>query len=236
MKIHLALVDPSAPWGQPLFIDGSGRPVYLGQGGDGDDDGEEDADSGGDDDADGSTGDEDEGKAGKGKEAGAEADAEALRKKMRLADKRAAEAERKLRELEDKDKGELEVTQRKLVEAEERVTKLTEKVHAQALENAFMSVNDYTWHDPDDALSAASRLKLLEGVQDEDGEVDKDKLKAALKKLIKAKPHYLKKDNTSDEEEAPRGPTGTPAGSTRKKPTKVADEAALRARYGALRN
>ena len=236
MTIHLAIVDPSAPWGQPLFVDGSGRPVYLGRGSDGTgDDGEDDPDSGGDGDADDDTDGEDESKKDKDKP-GAEADAEVLRKKMKLADKRAAEAERKLRELEDKDKSEVEVLKRKLEEQTAANTELVTKLKAKALENAFMAVNDYTWHDPDDAISAATRLGLLADVQDEDGEVDKDKLKAALKKLIKAKPHYLKKDNTEDGDE-PKGPSGAPVGSGRKnKPAKGADEAALRARYPALRN
>jgi len=235
MTIHLAIVNPSAPWGQPLFVDGRGRPVYLGRGGDGEGEGEGVGDSGTDDDADDDTDGEDGGEKDKDKP-GAEADAEALRKKIRLADKRAAEAERKLRELEDKDKGELEVTKRKLAEAEADKVKLAEKVKAQALETAFLGVNEYTWHDADDALTAAGRLGLLEGVQDEEGEVDKAKLKAALAKLIKAKPHYLKKDNTGEEDETPKGPTGTPTGSGRQKSKKTADEAALRARYPALRN
>jgi hypothetical protein len=238
MKIRLAQVDPSAPWGQPLFVDGSGRPVYLGRGADGTDDDDEDgSDSGGADDADDDdAGDKDE-KDGKNK-AGAEADAEALRNKIRLADKRAAEAERKLQELTDKDKSALEVAERKLAEAEAKTAELATKLKTKALENAFMAVNEYTWHDPDDAIAAATRLGLLEGVQDDDGEVDQTKLKAALVKLIKAKPHYLKSEKSEDDEdETPKGPSGTPTGSARKKAAKTAaSEAALRARYPALRH
>jgi hypothetical protein len=238
MKIHLALVDPKAPWGLPLFVDGSGRPVYLGRGADGtDDDGEGGTDSGGDDDADADD-DGDDDKKDK-KEPGAEADAEVLKKKMRLADKRAAEAERKLRELEDKDKGELEVTQRKLKEATETNAKLVLQVREQALENAFLSVNEITWHDPSDALTAATRLKLLEGVQDEDGEVDQAKLKTALQKLAKAKPHYVKNNTEEDSGSgagAGKGTTGTTTGSGRKKGTADGPtEQQLRDRYSALR-
>jgi hypothetical protein len=232
MTIHLAIVDP------PLFVDGSGRPVYLAKGSDGtDDEGEGGTDSGGDDDADGDDGGEGEGEKGK---PGAEADAAALRNKIRLADKRAAEAEKRLRELEDKDKGALEVAERKLAEATATNDKLLVQVKEQALENAFLTVNEITWHDPSDALSAAHRAKLLDGVQDEDGEVDQTKLKAALKALAKAKPHYVKKSTEDQEEDAtkgaPKGSTATKTGSGRK--TGTADgptEAQLRDRYSALR-
>jgi len=243
MKIRLANVFPEAAptrWGQPLFVDGSGRPVYLGRGGDGtDDDGEGSGDSGAEDDADGDDDADDEGGKDDKAKPGAEADAEALRKKMKLADKRAAEAERKLRDLEDKDKGELEVAKRKLEEVTAINAKLQEKVKAQALENAFaMADVGITWHDPDDALTAAGRLGLMEGVQDEDGEVDKAKLASALKALAKKKPHYVKTkaDENDEQRNNGSGSTGTSTGSGRKKgagdgPT----EAELRARYAAIR-
>jgi hypothetical protein len=239
MKIRLANPYFEAPlvWGQPLFVDGSGRPVYLGRGADGaDDDGEGEPDSGGDGDADGDGDGEGGDKDEKGKPS--PADEAALKNKIKLADKRAAEAERRLRELEDKDKGALEVAERKLAEATETNAKLAAQVKAQALENAFLKVNDITWHDPDDALTAATRQKLLEGVQDEDGEVDMAKLKTALAKLAKAKPHYVK-SKADEEEEQPKGgsgPTGTPTGSGRKKGNPSGpSEAELRARYGAIR-
>lgn len=240
MKIRLANPYFEAPiaWGQPLFVDGSGRPVYLGRGADGTDgDGEGDTDSGGTGDADGDGDGDGEGDKDASK-AGAEADAAALRNKIRLADKRAAEAERKVRELEDKDKGELEVAKRKLEETTAENAKLALQVREQALENAFLKVNDITWHDPDDALTAAQRAKLLDGVQDEDGEVDQTKLKAALQKLAKAKPHYVKSNADEDGETKNNGsgPTGTPTGSNRKKPASGApDEKTLRERYGAIR-
>lgn len=242
MKIRLANPFLEAPlaWGQPLFVDGSGRPVYLGRGSDGtDDDGEGDTDSGGEDDADGDGDGGGEGDKDSKAKPGAEADAEALRKKMKLADKRAAEAERKLQELQDKDKGALEVAERKLAEAQATNAKLQAKVTAQALENAFLGVNEITWHDPDDALTAAQRAGLLEGVQDDEGEVDKTKLKAALQKLAKAKPHYVKSKADGEEETKNNGTgsTGTTTGSGRKKPVDgVPTEKALRDRYSAIRH
>lgn len=241
MKIHLAIVDPEAPrsWGQPLFVDGSGRPVYLGRGADGEGEGEGEGDSGADDDADDDTEGDGDGTKDK-KAAGEEADAEALRRRMKAADKRAEAAERRVRELEDKDKGELEVTQRKLAEATEQNTKLTAQVREQALENAFLKVNEITWHDPDEALAGAQRAKLLEGVQDDDGEVDLAKLKAALKAYAKAKPHHVKKDSTEEEKDqdakAAAGPTATKTGSGRKTGTASGPtEQQLRDRYSALR-
>jgi hypothetical protein len=238
MTIHLALVDPASSWGQPLFVDDSGRPVYLGRGADGtDDDGEDDGDSGTEDDTDGDAEGGDKGE--KDKKPGAEADAEVLRKRMKAADKRAQAAEQRVKDLEDKDKSELEVAKRKLEEATKRADELAEKVKAKALENAFLSTNDITWHDPDDALAAAQRHNLLEGVQDEDGEVDKTKLAAALKALAKKKPHYVKKDNTEEDTEAAnkaKGPTGTTTGSGRKRGTGTGPtEDDLRRRYSALR-
>jgi hypothetical protein len=241
MKIRLANPYLEAPhvWGQPLFVDGSGRPVFQGRGADGtDDDGEGEGDSGADDDADGDGDGDGEGdKDGKGAKL-SPADEAALRQKIKLADKRAAAAEARAKELEDKDKSALEVAERKLTEAQELNTKLTAQVRTQALENAFLKVNEVTWHDPDDALTAATRLKLLEGVQDDDGEVDMTKLKTALQKLAKAKPHYVK--SNADEEQEQRnngsGPTGTSTGSGRRKPNSNApDEKALRERYNAIR-
>jgi hypothetical protein len=238
MKIRLAIVNPEARWGQPLFVDGRGRPVYLGRGADGtDDEGEGDTDSGGEGDADGDGDGEGEGEKAK-KDAGAEADAEALRNKIRLADKRAAAAEAKLKDLEDKDKSALEVAERKLAEAQATNDKLLAQVRTQALENAFLATNDITWHDPDDALTAAQRAGLLEGVQDEDGAVDKTKLKSALQKLAKAKPHYVKSSKDGDAAGAGSGagPTGTTTGSGRKAGTKDGPtEEQLRQRYAALR-
>lgn len=236
MKIHLALVDP-ARWGQPLFVDGSGRPVYPGRGADGtDDDGEGEGDSGADDDTDGDDDGGDETKKGdKGKPG--PADEEVLRKKIRLADKRAAEAERKLKDLEDKDKSALEVATRKLEEMTKANEELTAKLREQALVSAFAMVNEHEWADPQDALDLARRRGFLDEVQDEDGTVDEKVLKRKLAEFAKAKPNMLKnKKAAQEEEEAPKGPTGTTTGSGRKKgaadsPT----EAELLRRYSALR-
>ena len=242
MTIHLALVSArEAQWGQPLFVDDSGRPVYPARGGDGEGagEGDDDGDSGADDDADDTDAeDKDE----KDSKAGAEADAEVLRKKMRLADKRAAEAERKLRELEDKDKGELEVTQRKLADAEKQLAEVRQKLKDNAIETAFAMVNKFEWEDAEDALELMRRKGFLEDVQDEDGEVDRKVLERKLKEFAKAKPHMLKKKTEEDEEDTdttsgkPNGPTGQPTGSGRKnKPGTGPTEAELRNRYPALR-
>lgn len=231
MTIQLALVHPA--WGRPLFIDGSGRPVYLGRGADGtDDDGEADGDSGTEgDEGDDTDGDKDE-KDKKDKEPGSEADAEVYRRKMKLADKRAADAEQRLKALEDKDKDALEVATRKLQEAEAKNVELNDKLKEQSLQNAFLLVNEHTWVDPGDALDLARRRGFLDDVQDEDGVVDDKLLKRKLAEFAKAKPNMVQ---ASKEEEAPGVKTGQTPGSGRKKDPAVADEAALRARYSALR-
>lgn len=244
MRIHLAIVDPEARWGQPLFVDDSGRPVYLGRGADGTDDDDEDgSDSGTDDDADADDDGDDKDKKDKDKkEAGAEADAEALRKKMRLADKRAAEAERKLRELEDKDKDALEVANAKVDELTKANGELNAKLKEQSLVSAFAMVNEHEWVDPEDALDLARRRGFLDDVQDEDGEVDQKMLKRKLAEFAKAKPNMIKKakkDEDDGEDTAGgngKGPTGTNTGSGRKKGAATGPtEEELRSRYSALR-
>lgn len=241
MKIQLAIVDPSAPWGQPLFVDGSGRPVYLGRGADGSDDGGEgEGDSGADADEDGDDDGGDDSKKGDGKKPGEEADAEALRRRMKAADKRANDAEARLRALEDAGKDKLEVAERKVTELTEANKKLTESLREQSLVNAFLLVNEHEWQDNEDALDLARRKGYLDDVQDADGEVDQKALKAKLAAFAKAKPHMLKtkKAEDGDEGKKPAGTpaTGTPTGSGRKKGTEGSPtEAELRARYGALR-
>lgn len=232
MKVRLASVIPTA--GQvrrPLFIDGSGRSVWLAQGADPaeDDDDDDDGDSGtGDADAkDPKDGDRKDDKDDKS------SDAEALKKKLRLADKRAAEAEKRLREAEDKDKSELEVAKRDLEEAKKKNEEQAEEMRELALVNAFLMVNEFTWHDNEDALNAARRGKLLEDVISEDGEVDKAKMKKALDALAKAKPHLVKKG--ADDETPPSTATHSVGNGKGKKGAEEFSKGDLSKRYSALR-
>lgn len=234
MKVRLA--DVSSPVGsvrRPLFIDGSGREVFLAQGADP----AEDADD--DDEGDSGTGDaKDDDKTGDRKDKkddDKDADSDALKKKLRLADKRAAEAEKKLREAEDKDKSELEVAKRDLEEAKKKNEDLAEDNRELSLVNAFLMVNTITWHDNEDALNAARRQGLLDDLQDkETGEVDKAKMKKALESLSKAKPHLVKK---GAEEETPASTaTHTVGGKGNKNGQQEGlDKATLSKRYSALR-
>lgn len=234
MRVRLADVFPAvaAKAHRPLFIDGSGRTVWLAQGAgpeDDDDDADDKGDSGTGDDADDKSGDGNHGDKKDDKK-----DDEDLKKKLRLADKRAAEAEKKLRDAEDKDKSELEVAKRDLEESKKENEELAAKNHELALTNAFLLVNEYTWHDPEEALASATRRKLLEDVQDKDsGDVDPSKLKKALESLAKAAPHLVKK---GVEDDTP-GSTATHTVGKGGKGGKGAefDRATLEKRYSALR-
>jgi hypothetical protein len=233
MKVRLADVYPAAAGGRrPQFIDGSGRSVWLAQGGGPDDDKDGDADgdsgTGAVDDKSGTDGNPEDDKDGKGKD-----DSEALKQKLRLADKRAAEAEKKLREAEDKDKSELEVAKRKLEEVTANNAKLTEANHELSLTNAFLMVNEVTWFDPEEALASARRRKLLDGVQAEDGEVDNGKLKKALEALAKASPHLVKKGK--DDEGPGSTATHTVGNGAGKGKGQQFDRETLAKRYSALR-
>lgn len=123
------------------------------------------------------------------------AEYEALKERMRGADKAKSDAETKLREIERKDQTELQKAQGDLEDAKKANAALADKVNEMALTNAFLTNNKYTWHDPADALALLNR----EGVEiSEDGKVTG--LGPAIDKLAKSKKHLLKSetDDTGD--------------------------------------
>jgi hypothetical protein len=123
------------------------------------------------------------------------AEFEAMRERMKAADRAKADAETKLREIERKDMSELDKAKTDLQDRDAQIKTLTEKVSEMALQNAFLTNNKYTWHDPEDAL----RLLNREGVEvGEDGKVKG--LAPAIAELAKKKPHLLKseKDDSKD--------------------------------------
>jgi hypothetical protein len=166
----------------------------------------------------------------------ADSELEKARKRMKAADKRADEAERKLREREDKDKTELERAQSAVEEFEKQIESMTETVNSLRLENAFLTANDHSWHDPDDALDVAQRKGYLEDVVNDDGEVDKKALKKALDRLAKEKSYLIvKKSDADDNDDDADEPSGEPAGgrSNNGKDSK-AKRAQLQKRFPAL--
>jgi hypothetical protein len=121
------------------------------------------------------------------------AEFEAMRERMKAADRAKSEAETKLKEIERKDMSELEKANDQLKEKDQQIVALTEKVSEMALQNAFLTNNKYTWHDPEDAL----RLLNREGVEvGEDGKVKG--LGPAIAELAKKKPHLLKSEKDKD--------------------------------------
>jgi hypothetical protein len=180
---------------------------------DGDDD-DDDAQGGGSDDSDD---DKDDSKDDKSEDKSdsdddAESELEAMRKRMKAADKRAAELDRKLRDLQDKDKPELERAKTDLEEITAERDLLRKEMSDLRLQNAFLTANKVTWHDPDTALALAQSKGYLEDVVDEDdGSVDRKALAKALERLSKEH-KYLVKGKEKKEDDEPDGPSGESAG------------------------
>jgi len=194
------------------------------------DDSSDDDASGGDDDSDDPGTEGQGGKTSDDDTSGGESEEAKLRKRMRAADQRASTAERELRELKDKDKPELERAQNRVKELEPQIEALGSTVRDLRLQVAFLSANEFTWHDPEDAL----RLADMDGVEiDDDGKVIG--LKDALKKLATSKPHLVKKEQSSDDDEDEGKPSGSTQNGKRKGDKKALDREALAKKYPALR-
>lgn len=179
---------------------------------DGDDDDDDDDDARGANDADDNDDDKDDESSDDDGDSDSAEEKERLRKRMKAADKRAAAAEKELQKIRDKDKSELERAQTEVEELQTTVTTLQGEVSTLRLQNAFLTANKHSWHDPDVALSLANSKKYLEDVTDEDGEVDKKALAKALDRLAKEHSYLVKSksDDKSDNDDLP--PSGEPAG------------------------
>jgi hypothetical protein len=160
------------------------------------------------------------------------------REHLSAADKKreAAERERdamaaKLKEIEDKDKSELERTTERVKVLEQQVQQDKEEIGKLRLENAFLTVNEVSWHDNEDALRAARDGGYLEQVVKDDGTIDRDKLNRQLKSLADKKKYLVK-----TEQEPPQPPSGAGVGSGGRGGNQGnPDEAKLRERYSRLR-
>lgn len=133
-----------------------------------------------------------------------------IKARMQAADKRAADLQTKIKEWEDKDKSDLEKAQGQVETLTQERDDLRGKLKDQALQNAFLTDNKYSWHDPRDAL----RLMDMEGVDvSDDGSVSG--LKPAIEKLAKAKPHLVKVDDSGNGKGS-SGASGSANNGTRK--------------------
>ena len=136
---------------------------------------------------------------------------ERMKKRMAAADRRAAEADRKLREQEDAKKDALTKETDDLTAAQEEIKEKDGVIASLRLENAFLTSNKQSWHDPDTALGLAQTKGYLEGVVDEEsGEVDKKLLKKALERLA-TEHKYLVKSETDETKDKDLPPSGAPA-------------------------
>lgn len=143
------------------------------------------------------------------------------------AEQEQATLAQRLKAIEDKDKTELERATSAVQEKDAKIKELEDALKQERLNNAFLSSNDFAWHDPEDAL----RLADMSAVEiADDGKVKG--LKEALKALAERKPHLVKpKESGGDPPPASgsamNGGKGKgPAGLTREQ---------LAAKYPALR-
>lgn len=148
------------------------------------------------------------------------------------------DAEAELQELRDfkseAEKAKLSAEEKAEQEAEELKTRnqtLESSVQSLVLENAFLTANDYNWHNP----AAALKLTDLSDVEiaEKDGKFsvkDIQKLKDALKKTAEENPYLVKAA-----EEQWSGKTGDP-GKRRQSNQGTAERTRLRDKYPALRN
>jgi hypothetical protein len=222
----------------PLFYTRDGRPVWnqMGAAPDdpdaGDGDGGEDDDDGADDGT-GGTGDDagdDDGKGGD--EPVTKAELEAVVRRMKAADKRASDAENKLKKIEDGKKDELTKATERAETAEKRVAELEARVLDADVRDAFGQVEGVAWKKP----AVALRIARADGYLDEvvnDGEIDTKLLAKKVGEFAKAYPELLRGKESGSNGDGPPPPSGQPAGSGRKNPSRP-DDKAVKERYGHL--
>lgn len=234
------LILPTAP----LIVLNDGTPIYSIMGSDPEgQEGSEEEDSDeeeGDDEEDGDDSEEEEKPKTKSKSKPKETDAQRIRR-LNAENKSRREAleaaEERLRAIEDKDKSELEIAKRDYEELKAKYERVPETLNSLRIENAFLKLSGYDWHDPDDALEYLR--KTGEVTIDDDGTVDG--LEQAVKDLAKKKPYLLKGEEDNEEEprqrrtSGARGSSGAGVGSgpkSTKAATKVAQRAKLMEKYG----
>jgi hypothetical protein len=202
-------------------------PVFMGAEGEGDPADDDPADQDESEDEDGDESEEDAGKGSKTETVSREEYEKALNR-MKAADRAKTAAEAKAKQYEDKDKNALELATQRIEELEKAVKEKDTVLRTQGLENAFFASNTIVWHNPQLALKELE----LDGVQNDDGEIDRPALKRAIEKLAKSQPFLVKKDgeeNTGKNGRTGSNPSGKPLGKGE------ADRQKLEKKYPAIR-
>lgn len=233
MKIHPRTGEPVLP----LYMRHDGRFVWPVMGASPDD-----PNSGGTS-GDGEPGGSGEGTGSTGEPAGgneggdadkpvSRAEFDKLQQHLSEADKKRTAAEAKLKEIEDGKKDELTKATEKVAELEKSLQARDSELVALRLDNAFLGVNDVTWHDKKVAMREAKAEGYLDEVV-KDGKVDEKLLGKKLQELAKAKAYLVKSEGGQQQQTPP--PSGGAVGSGGKGGKDGGtDEAVLKARYRSL--
>jgi FtsZ-binding cell division protein ZapB len=231
----------------PLGFTRSGKLIWpvLGAADTEDDDSDDSEDDAADDDQDDSddsesdeSDDEDESELDKKATALAQAKIDALDdeknrhvRQRKKAEQRADELQAELDKVKNKDLPAVEKLTKERDELRVQRDDLEEKLKQARLENAFLSDNTYTWHNPSRALQVAD---LSDVDFDDDGKVHG--LKAALDELARSDPYLINTDDSSDDKKKKAGGPKTGDEPGKKKPTnKTKERSALLEKYSALR-
>lgn len=181
----------------PVGLRSDGRPIWPIIGAAPEDDGEDDA--GEDDAGDAGSGEEDSGGddnttsgSDDGSDTVSRAELDNVLARMKAADQRATKAENELKKHEDAQKDELTRATDRVTELETENKELKELVSGLRFGNAFFSANKHQWQDAEIARDIAERKGYLDGVVDDEGEVDTQKLGKALDRLAKEHSYLVK--------------------------------------------
>lgn len=226
-----------------------GTPIFSIAGGAGDDDDDDDAKGGsGDDDGDGDESDDDDDDRQSDDDDddddddGEESPAE-LKRKVRKLSRENAKWRTKVRALEkkdgkgDKDKDDGEAEREHQATVQERDQLREDNVSLSVQLAVLMTPEASKFHDPEDVL----RFLDVDDLTDEDGGVDRSAVADALEELAEKKPHLVRSQNDSGDDEDEEGgkgkkqqKSGRPANGRRKQNKGLTREA-LAAKYPALR-
>jgi hypothetical protein len=153
------------------------------------------------------------------------------RKAAKEAQRALRAAQKRLDELDAKDKSDTDKAKDTASKAESQVQKLAGKLLKAEVDNSITKLaGELKFRDIDDALKLVDR-SLIEVEQDDDDpsdiDLDLESVKSALAKLAKSKPHLIMAEGQGDK-------SGSKFNGS-KKPTKDAEDEAIRSKYPALR-
>ena len=197
-----------------------------------------DADNSSDDGVD-STTDDDEDNTGEHDDAddpkvqGLKAALQAERLKAKQQERRANSLAKKQKDKELAEMGELDAAKSKLTESQDKVSKLASGILRRDLDAAIRKAAEKAnFVDVEDAVALVNRSSLTY-TQDEDDpsdiEIDLKTITAEVKRIAQGKPHFIKGQGASDDDE---DPSGSKFGRKGKKKT---SEEELKEKYPALR-